>query len=104
MNGIQYASLYAGALMALIWCVPCACSRWNVVSALLLHTMAAIGVFFLLSGWRLSTVLLVLSEDKRERVTYWDETPISMLHYLLFRPAPGWNRELSAASAQSSAN
>ena len=65
---------------------PCYCTRWP-----------PIGVFFLLSGWRLSTVLLVLSDDKRERVTYWDETPISMLHYLLFRPAPGWNLELTPA-------
>ncbi len=52
--------------------------------------MAAIGVFLLLCGWRLSTVFLVLLDDKRERVTYWDETPVTVLHYLLFRPRPGW--------------
>jgi hypothetical protein len=65
---------------------------------LLLHTIAAVGVFLLLCGWRLSTVLLVLSDDKREHVTHWDETPLSMLHYLLFRPWPGWNLELTAAA------
>jgi hypothetical protein len=96
LNGIQYASLYAGALMSMICLRALRVQPMERRVSLLRHAMAAIGILFLLSGWRLSTMLLVLSEDKRERVTYWDETPISMLHYLLLRPAPGWNRELSA--------
>jgi hypothetical protein len=98
LNGIQYLTFYAGTLMAMI------CARaFRVMPSerrvpSLVHAMAAIGIFFLLSGWRLSTVFLVLTDDKRERVTSWDESPLSMLHYLLFRPWPGWNLELTAAA------
>jgi hypothetical protein len=95
INGIQYLSVYAGALMSMICARAFRVQPAERRTSLLLHAMAAIGVFFLLSGWRLITVLLVLSDDKRERVTYWNETPFSMLHYLLLRPAPGWNFELS---------
>ncbi len=97
MNGIQYLSLYAGALTALIWWRALRVEPPERRVPLLLHTMAAIGVFFALSGWRLSTVLLVLADDKRERVTFWNESPFSILHYLLLRPAPDWNRAFSAA-------
>ena len=64
---------------------------------MLLHTLAAIGVFLLICGWRLSTVLLVILDDKRERVTFWDETPSAMLHYLLYRPGPNWTDDFNAA-------
>jgi hypothetical protein len=98
MNGIQYLSLYAGGLTAIIWMRALRIQPQKLRVSLLLHTIAAVGVFFLVSGWRLSTVLLVLSEDKREHVTHWDETPFSMIQYLLIRPKPGWNLELTAAA------
>ena len=63
-----------------------------------LHTLAAVGVFLLICGWRLSTVLLVMLDDKRERVTYWDESPSAMLHYLLYRPGPNWTDDFNAAA------
>ncbi len=94
INGIQYLSVYAAILMTLICVRAFRVQPADRRAPLLLNAMAAIGVFFLLSGWRLITVLLVISEDKRERVTYWDESPFSVLHYLLTRPAPGWNLEL----------
>ena len=96
MNGIQYLSLYAVALTALIWIRALRVQQRERRVRMLLHTMAAVGAFLLLAGWRLSTVLLVLSDDKRERVTAWDETPLAMVHYLISRPTPGWNLELSA--------
>ena len=66
--------------------------------AMILHTLAAIGVFLLICGWRLSTVLLVILDDKRERITYWDESPSTMLHYLLYRPGPNWTDDFNAAA------
>jgi hypothetical protein len=98
MNGVQYLSVYAGALTAMIWMRAVLIQSADRRFSLLLHTMAAIGVAFLLCGWRLSTVLLVLADDKRERVTFWNETPLSMLEYLLSRPRPTWSPELSAAA------
>lgn len=97
LNGIQYMSLYAAPLTAAIWLravrVQPAERRW----ALFVHTIAAAGVFFLMCGWRLWTVLLVLLEDRRERVTYWDETPFTLFHYLTHRPSPRWTADFSAA-------
>jgi hypothetical protein len=98
MNGIQYLSLYAGPLTALIWIRTFRVQPPQRRVALLLHTLAAVGVFFLLCGWRLSTIFLVLLDDKRERVTHWNETPATMLHYLLFRPRPGWTADFNATS------
>jgi hypothetical protein len=98
MNGIQYLSVYAAPLTAMIWIRSFRLQPNGRRLALLIHTAASFGVFFLLCGWRLSTTLVVLLEDKRERVTFWDENPISMLHYLLYRPGPGWNTAFTAAA------
>ena len=98
LNGIQYLSLYAVPLTAMIWLRAFRLQPPGRHRALLVHTAAAVGVFFLICGWRLCTMLPVLLEDKREQVTFWDETPLSLLRYLLSRPRPGWNLELSAAA------
>jgi hypothetical protein len=90
MTGLQYLSLYAVPITAMTWIRALRVQPPQRRVALVLHTMAAVGVFLLVCGWRLSTVFLVLLDDKRERVTYWDETPLTALHYLLFRPRPGW--------------
>jgi hypothetical protein len=97
MNGIQYPTLYAGPLLALIWIRAFRVQPPQRRVALLRHTLAALGAFFLLCGWRLSTMLLVLGDDKRERVTWWDESPVSFLDYLLSRPSPDWTSQVSAA-------
>jgi hypothetical protein len=90
MNGIQYVSLYAVPLTALIWARAVLVQAAGRRLRLLIHTLAALGAFFCLCGWRLSTMLLVILDDKRERVTAWDESPAAILHYLLDRPSPTW--------------
>ena len=97
MNGIQYMTLYAIPFTAMIWFRSLRMQPRALRGKLLVHTLAALGVCLLIGGWRLYTVLLVLLDDKGERVTYWDESPASMLHYLLFRPAPNWNEAIDAA-------
>src|SRR5271157_1929512 len=97
VNCVQYLGLYAGPLTALIWTRACRVQPPERRVPLLLHTLAAVGVFLLICGWRLSTVLLVFVGDKRERVTFWDETPSTLIHYLLFRPGPNWTHDFDAA-------
>jgi hypothetical protein len=94
MNGIQYMTLYAVPILAAIWTRALRVQPRAQCRELLDHTVAALGIFLLLCGWRLSTVFLVLLDDKRERVTYWDESPLAAFHYLLARPAPNWPEEL----------
>ncbi len=95
MNGLQYVSLYAAPITAMIWLRALRLQPAGRRFALIRHTVAAFGVFFLLCGWRLITVFLVLLEDRRERVTFWDETPLSLLQSLLARPSPHWTEYFS---------
>ncbi|MDR3620623.1 MAG: hypothetical protein P4L85_14825 [Paludisphaera borealis] len=97
LNGIQYMSLYAAPLTAAIWLRAFRVQPSERRKALLLHTAAAVGVFLLMCGWRLSTILLILLDDKRERVTYWNETPFTLFHYLIHRPSPHWTGDFNAA-------
>ena len=69
MNGIQYMTLYAGPILAAIWTRAFRVQPRGPRRELHAHTVAALGVCLLLCGWRLSTVLLVLLDDKRERAT-----------------------------------
>jgi hypothetical protein len=94
MNGIQYISLYGGVVTALIWMRALRVQPSTERVKLLVHTLAALGVFLIVCGWRLATMLLVLQDDRRERVTFWDESPMVVFHYLLARPKPGWTLEL----------
>ncbi len=79
LNGIQYMSLYAAPLTAAIWVRAFRVQPPGQRAALMLHTLAAGGVFLLLCGWRLCTVLWLLLEDQRERVTSWNETPFTQI-------------------------
>ncbi len=97
VNCVQYLGLYAVPLTALIWTRAFRVQPPERRVALLLHTLAAVGMFLMICGWRLSTVLLVFLGDKRERVTFWDETPATLLHYLLYRPGPNWTELFNAA-------
>jgi hypothetical protein len=91
LNGIQYLSLYATLLASLIWLrafrVQAPMGRVRV----LVNTLGSLGVFLALCGWRLATVLPVLLDDKRERVTFWDLSVFDLFHYLLDRPPPDWS-------------
>jgi hypothetical protein len=90
LNGIQYLTLYASVLTAAIWVRAARVQPAGQRLRLLWHTVAAFGVCLTLCGWRLMTVLLVLLEDRRERVTEWDESLMAVLHHLLARPLPNW--------------
>jgi len=90
MNGIQYLSLYGGLLAALIWMRAVRVQPPGRRVRLLAHTLAAAGAFFALCGWRLTTVLLVMMDDRRERITHWDESLISVIYCLLARPRSDW--------------
>jgi hypothetical protein len=90
LNGIQYLSLYSGLLMVVIWIRNLRIQNPDRRFCLLVNTLAAAGTCLLLCGWRLATVLPVLAGDLRERITYWDESPLAILHYLVARPAANW--------------
>lgn len=90
LNGIQYLTLYAvvlaGAIGLRAVMVPLPGRRVTVFRS----TLAAAGVFLVLCGWRLATVIPVLLEDRRERVTYWDESLTGFLYALINRPLRDW--------------
>jgi hypothetical protein len=90
LNGIQYLSFYGGLLAGLIWARAVRVQPVGNRARLFVHTLAAVGVFLGVCGWRLIPVLLVLADDKREQITYWDESLLAVSHYLLSRPVPDW--------------
>jgi hypothetical protein len=94
LNGIQYLTLYGGVLTTLAWVRAVRVGPRPIRKRVLGHTVAAIGVFLTLCGWRLATALLVLLDDRRERVTFWDESPSAAFGYLLARPEPDWHEIL----------
>lgn len=91
MNGIQYLSLYSGLLAALIGLRALRVQPSGHRIRLLTNTLAAVGMFLALSGWRLATVLLVMLDDKRDRASFWDESLVAVYRHLLNRPAPNWS-------------
>jgi len=90
LNGLQYISFYGSLLAALIVMRAVRIQPPGHRLKLLAHTMAAVGMSLTLCGWRLATVLLVLRDDRRERATHWDESPMAVFHHLLTRPSPDW--------------
>ncbi len=90
MNGIQYLTLYAGLLAGAIWLRALRVQPNGHRARLLWHTVAAIGIFLALCGTRLATVLDVMKDDHRERITSWDESPLAQVYHLLNRPTLGW--------------
>jgi len=91
LNGIQYLSFYGGLLAALIWARAVHVQAGVARTRLLVHSVAAVGVFLGVCGWRLIPVLSVLADDKREQITHWDESLMAVPHYLLTRPLPNWS-------------
>ena len=74
LNGLQYISLYASSWRRRSGCAPLRVQPRGQRGRLLRNTMAAVGVFLVISGWRLATVYLVLLDDRREAMTLWDES------------------------------
>jgi hypothetical protein len=90
LNGIQYLSFYGGLLALAVGMRAFRVGPRQARMRMLVHAVVAIGLFLALCGWRLVPVLLVLSDDQRERITSWDESPWKVLGYLLTRPEPDW--------------
>lgn len=94
LNGIQYITLYAGVLMGLIGLRAFRIAPPDRRFRGLVQALAALGTALALCGWRLATVLFVMKDDQRERISYWDESLFSIPHQLLSRPGPDWNRAI----------
>jgi hypothetical protein len=90
LNGIQYLTLYGGGLTLVVWTRALRVGPSAIRARVVVHTVASLGLFLALCGWRLAPTLLVLLDDQRERVTIWDESPWAAFTYLLARPAPNW--------------
>jgi hypothetical protein len=90
MNGLQYVTFYGGLLAALIGLRAVRIQPRGCRLRLLRNATAAIGMALAVCGWRLATVLPVLRDDRRERATYWDESPLAVFDRLLARPLPDW--------------
>ena len=87
----------AALLAALIWIRAVRVQPPGRRARLLAHSLAAAGTFFALCGWRLTTVLLVLMDDRREPITRWDESLVSVIRCLLVRPPSDWTSVISPA-------
>lgn len=90
LNGIQYLTLYAVVLAAAAGLRAVRMQPAGRRIPLVRGTVAAAGVFSLLSGWRLATMWPVLAEDRREAITLWDESLPAVLRHLLTRPTANW--------------
>ena len=65
MNGSSIRTSTPGCWRRRSGCAPCGSSRPAVRARLLVHTVAAVGLFLALCGVRLATVLLVMRDDRR---------------------------------------
>jgi hypothetical protein len=90
LNGLQYISLYALALAAAIGVRSVRVQPPGSRGVLLRNAAAGLGCFLLLAGWRLTTVYLVLRDDRREAMTLWDEPLAAIGRHLLVRPTLDW--------------
>ncbi len=90
LNGIGYPTLYGGLLASAVWLRAARVQPPGERPRLLIHTMAAVGLFLALCGVRLVTVLLVMRDDERGRLSSWDVSPIAVMHHLLDRPILDW--------------
>jgi hypothetical protein len=94
MNGIQYLTFYGSLLAGLIWLRTLRLQGRSERVRLAGRTVAAAAMFLALCGWRLAVVLPVLLDDKRERVTFWNESIFSIFRHLITRPDPDWSTAL----------
>lgn len=90
LNGIQYLTLYAVVFAGAVWLRAIRMQPSGRRLSVLCNTLAAAGMVLLLSGWRLATVLQVILEDRRETITLWDESLLSVPGHLLWRPRSDW--------------
>jgi hypothetical protein len=87
LGGIQYPSIHGVLLAALVWVRALRVLDGPRRRRLLAHSAIAVGVALALSGWRLSTLALVMRDFPRQIPPSGDETLASILNHLLNRPA-----------------
>jgi len=86
LNGIHYFSVYAVAILAVVWLRGVRARSGRALARFLIHTALAAGVLLALAGWRLATTGLVYRDFPRPFRSAHDLTPWSILMYLLARP------------------
>jgi hypothetical protein len=94
INGLQYLTIYAVLLTAAVWLRAVRVRPVGPRLSVIWPTLAAAGTFLAMSGWRSATMLPVLLQDQRERVTAWDESLVAALRTLVDRPLPDWPESL----------
>jgi hypothetical protein len=88
--GAQYVSFYGIVLAGLVWLRSLRVQKPGERLIVLSNTGTAIGLFLLLTGWRLVPMLLVMNNDQRGAQTVWNESLGSTLGHLLNRPPSAW--------------
>ena len=89
LNGIQYYSVYAALILAVVWLRAVRARQGPARSRHLAHTAIAVGTLLALAGWRLATTGLVYRDFPRAHATHFDESPRAVLVHLMARPSAG---------------
>jgi hypothetical protein len=87
LNGIQYFSVYAVLITAVVWLRAARARTGAARRDLMVHTAIALGTFLALSGWRLATTGWVYHDFPRISSSGMDESPWKVLNHLLRRPS-----------------
>ena len=90
LNGIQYFTVYAVLIAAVVWVrrlVVVGTTRRADLARFLAHSSLALGVFLSLAGWRLATTGVVYRDFPRVYYSGYNETPWKILTHLLGRPS-----------------
>jgi hypothetical protein len=94
LNGINYLSVYAALIVAVVWLRGVRERSGAARRAFLVHTGVALGAFLALAGWRLATTGWVYHDFPRRHYSGWDETPWSILNHLMNRPSAATLRRM----------
>jgi hypothetical protein len=88
LNGIQYPSVYGVVIATLVGVRALRVEQGPRRGRLLVHTLAALGVFLALAGWRIATTVLVLRDYPREWYSLFAFTPREIFTWLFTAPGP----------------
>jgi hypothetical protein len=86
LNGIYNYSVYAVMILSVVWLRAIRARSGPARAKFLIHTAMAVGVLLALAGLRLATTCLVYRDFPRHYRSGYDESPWSILMYLLARP------------------
>ena len=87
LNGIQYFSVYAVLIVAVIWLRAARVREGGLRWRFLAHTVLALGTFLALAGWRLATTGLVYADFPRHLPSGMHESLWTIWTHLLGRPS-----------------